>query len=262
MKILKFLAFAVVVLSFMMVGLIFFPLLSVSKSYIRKQLIHLVSFVSKLMLKILRIEVQCHVSPQFSKEANYLVVANHLSYLDVIILASQMPTCFVTSREVKDTFFLGHLTQLAGCLFVDRKNKMGLKGEISELRQALMDGLSVTVFPEATSTNGEEILRFRRPLFEASVATQKSILPITLNYRSISGEKFNRSNRDVVCWYGEMTFFDHFLKVLEQDKIKVEVHVSEPFAPAIMSSFDLASKSQEIIKLNYSGFSQNVMEAL
>jgi hypothetical protein len=99
-------------------------------------------------------------------------------------------------------------------------------------------------------------------LFEASVATQKSILPITLNYRSIGGEKFNRNNRDVVCWYGEMTFFDHFLKILEQDKIEVEVFVSEPFAPAIMSSFDLASKSQEIIKLNYIGFSQNVMEAL
>lgn len=213
------------------------------------------------MLKVLRIKVRYDFSPLFRTEDTYLIVSNHLSYLDVIILSAFAPTCFVTSVEIKKTFFLGHLCQLAGCLFVDRKNKTGLKGEILELRQALTDGISVTVFPEATSTNGEEVLKFKRPLFEASIATQKSILPVTLNYLSISSHAFSRENRDIVCWYGKMTFLDHFLKVLEQSEILVEVHVSNPFAPTIMSSIDLASKSQEIVRLNYKGFSQHAMEA-
>jgi len=199
MKNVKFLAFLLVVSSFMMIGLIFFPFLYLFKSFARKKLVYLVSYVSRLMLKLLGIEVEYKVSPLFSSEANYLMVANHLSYLDVMILAAKFPSCFVTSQEVRKTFFLGHLTQLAGCLFVDRKNKKNLRNEISELRQALVDGINVTVFPEATSTNGEEILRFKRPLFEASVATKKSILPITINYESVIGQEFNPWNSDIFC---------------------------------------------------------------
>lgn len=214
------------------------------------------------MLKVLNIKVDYKVPYGFNPNANYLIVANHLSYLDVIILAAKFPSCFVTSKEVKETPFIGQLSSLAGCLFVDRKNKQFIKDEIFELRTALTDGMNVIVFPEATSTNGEEILRFRRPLFEASIATQKQILPITINYQKIAKQDISRLNRDIVCWYGEMTFFDHFLKVLNQREILVEIHVAEPFAPEILTSIDLAIKSHHIVKSNYKGFSPQAMEAL
>lgn len=262
MKYFKFVAFVFVVSSFIVMSLPFFPFLILFKSFIRKQLLSIVSVTSRIMLKVLNIKVDYKVSCKFNSDSNFLIVSNHLSYLDVIILAAKFPSCFVTSKEVKASLFLGQLSSLAGCLFVDRKNKQNLKEEIIELRTALTYGLNVIVFPEATSTNGEEILRFRRPLFEAAIATQKQILPITINYQTIESQRIDRLNRDIVCWYGEMTFFDHFMKVLEQKEINVEIHVSEPFFPEILSSIDLAIKSHHIVKSNYKGFSHSAMEAI
>jgi 1-acyl-sn-glycerol-3-phosphate acyltransferase len=262
MKYLKLIAFILVVTSFILMSLPLFPFLSFFKSFIRKQLLSTVSVTSRMMLKVLNIKVDYKVSRKLNPDSNFLIVSNHLSYLDVIILAAKFPSCFVTSKEVQASLFLGQLSSLAGCLFVDRKYKYNLKEEILELRTALNYGLNVIVFPEATSTNGEEILRFRRPLFEAAIATQKQILPITINYQSIESQKIDRLNRDIVCWYGDMTFFDHFMKVLDQKEINVEINVSEPFFPEILSSIDLAIKSHLIVKSNYKGFSHSAMEAI
>jgi 1-acyl-sn-glycerol-3-phosphate acyltransferase len=239
-----------------------YPFLYLFKSFTRKRLLTIVSWTSKVVLEVLNINVDYKIATGFKPNSNYLIVANHLSYLDVIILAAKFPSCFVTSTEVKASPFLGQLSRLAGCLFVDRQNKQNLKTEIKELRTALTDGMNVIVFPEATSTNGEDILRFRQPLFEASIATSKQILPITINYQKIDGQNIDRLNRDIVCWYGEMTFFSHFMKVLDQQEILVEIKVSEPFAPEILSSIDLAMKSHRIVKSNYVGFSHEAMEAV
>lgn len=246
----------------MLISIPFFPFLIIIKSFARKSLVIIVSTTSRFLLKVLNIVVEYKIPNTFVNNDNYLIVSNHLSYLDVIILAAKFPSCFVTSTDVKKTPFLGHLTRLAGCLFVDRNNRKNLKQEIVELRTALSEGMNVIVFPEATSTNGEKILRFRRPLFEASIATQKKILPITINYLEIEGKAINRLNRDIVCWYGDMTFFSHFLKVLSHKEILVEINVSEPFAPEILSSIELALKSRHLVNSNYKGFSHLAMEVL
>lgn len=203
------------------------------------------------MLWVIGIKVNVF-NAEFSQPfSNYLIVSNHLSYLDVIVLGSKFPSCFVTSKEIKASLFLGQLTSLAGCLFVDRKNKRQLSQEVSELRRVLEKGLNVTIFPEATSTNGEEVLRFRRPLFEASIASGKPILPITINYKSINAVKVGPSNRDLLCWYGEMEFFPHFIKLLTQKKIEIDVVLSEPFLPELMPILDLASLSHQKVSQSF-----------
>jgi len=262
MKYFKLMAFIIVISSFILMSLPLFPLLIFFKTFTRKRLISIVSVTSQMMLKVLGIKVDYKISPVFNQHSNYLIVANHLSYLDIIILSAKFPSCFVTSKEVKATFGLGQLSILSGCLYVDRKNKQHLKDEIIELRTALSEGMNVIVFPEATSTNGEEILRFRKPLFEAAIATQKKILPITINYLKINSQEITRSNRDIVYWYGEMTFVSHFFKVLNQKRITVEINAAEPFLPEVLSSIDLAIKSHQIVKSNYKVFSHHAMEAL
>lgn len=188
---------------------------------------------------------------------NYLIVSNHLSYLDILIIAAKIPTAFVTSTDIKNTPFLGQIVTLAGCLFVNRKNKENIKNEIKELREALNYGINVVVFPEATSTNGDEVLRFRHPLFEASIATSSPILPLTINYKKISNAPINLNNRDIVCWYGDMGFFTHFLKVLEQKEIIVELNISESFTPSLISSIEAALRSHQIVSNNFKSLNQN-----
>lgn len=236
---------------FFLTTLPLFPLFLLAPSFTRKILVELVSLYSWIFLAVLRIKVKFKDDYLLSPDQNFLIVSNHLSYLDVLILSSRFPSCFVTSKEVKATPFLGQIVSLAGCLFVDRKDKRNLRGEINELRDALNYGLNVTVFPEATSTNGDGVLRFRRPLFESSLATGKPILPLTINYQTISHKDVSYKNRDLVCWYGDMDFFPHFMKVLEQKEITVEVIVAEAFKPEIIPAIELALRSHQIVSHSF-----------
>lgn len=251
MKTFKLVFFLILIGGFFVTTLPLYPLFILFPMTVRAILVQQVSFYSRCLLKVLGIKSEFKNLEHLSGTENFLVVSNHLSYLDVLILAAKMPACFVTSLEIKQTPFLGQLTSLAGCLFVDRKNRSQLKGEINELRDALNSGLNVIVFPEATSTGGSEVLRFKRPLFESSVATGKAILPLTINYQSISQKSVSIQNRDVVCWYGEMDFFPHFLTLLEQSEVKVEIVINPAFLPEFLPTQDLALRSHEIVSRSF-----------
>ena len=251
MKTIKLISFVVLVAFYFLTTVPLYPLFLLFPMTVRAILIQQVSFYSKWLLKVLGIKTDFKNLPGLDQQENYLVVSNHLSYLDVLVLASKLPACFVTSREIKQTPFLGQLCSLAGCLFVDRKNRSGLKGEINELRDALKSGLNVIVFPEATSTDGSEVLRFKRPLFESSVATSKPILPITINYQLISKKPVSLKNRDLICWYGDMDFFPHFLTLLEQTEVHVEVILNQPFLPEFLPTQELALKSHQVVSSSF-----------
>ncbi len=206
-------------------------------------------WTSMAWLKILDIEVI--TNRDIKKDESYLVVANHLSYLDVLVISSVIPCSFVTSLEIKATSVLGHLTMLSGCLYVNRKDKSKINLEIKELVEALGRNISVTFFPEATSTDGSNVLRFRKPLFEASISSGKLILPMTINYLEISKQAVTTRNKDFLFWYGDMTFYPHFMNLLCQSKIKIKLDIHEPFKPEIYPVLELAEKAHKVISGTY-----------
>lgn len=200
-----------------------------------------VSFYCKIALKVLNVKVR--FSPLLErqlKQKSLLVVGNHLSYIDILVLAAHMRLCFVTSVEMKETPFLGHITLYGGCLYVERRSKENLSQEIKEITQALRDGHNVVIFPEATSTNGEAVLRFRSPLFQAAIDAPTSVLPIALNYLSIDSQPITLANRDRICWYGDMTFHGHITDLITAREIEVSVDCSAPIVP------DSKSQSKEL----------------
>lgn len=184
----------------------------------------------RLGLWILGVRVNAHCEQDLSSDVAYLMVGNHLSYLDILIIASLRPTSFVTSNEIKEVPFLGHACRLAGCLFVERRNKVNLMEEIKELTEGLRQGLNVVVFPEATSTNGEQILRFRRPLFASAGGSGAPILPFCLNYRALDEEVVTINNRDHICWYGDMAFAPHLWTLGSYTRIDVDLHFLPSFS--------------------------------
>lgn len=204
----------------------------------RPYLTQVISVTCKLGLKIFNIKVRKTFAP-IDMKANYLIVSNHLSYLDILIISSHLPTCFVTSKEMKETPFLGQLCLLGGCLFVERRSKAGLTEEIKELSNALDNGLSVVIFPEATSTNGEAVIRFRRPLFQAAINSCSKVLPVCLNYRTLDGEKLTLKNRDKVFWYGDMGFLGHALTLFTHKDIVAELTIMPS-----LNSIDYADKNE------------------
>lgn len=156
-----------------------------------------------------------------------LLVGNHVSYIDILVLSALDELIFITSVEMGNNPFMGSLTRLGGCLYTDRINPQSLRDEIHRFSEVLMQGFKVVLFPEGTSTNGETVQNFRRSLFEIASSSGAPILPVCLRYKTLDGIKVDESNRDILYWYGSMTFVPHYLGLIGKS-IEVEVSFLEP----------------------------------
>lgn len=164
----------------------------------------------------------------------FLMVSNHMGFMDILILASQVPMTFVTSVEMRDTPFLGWITDMGACLYVERRSRASIRRELEQIAQALREGFRIVLYPEAQSTNGEQVLPFKRTLLMAAAIAEVPIQPVVVNFRSIDGEEFSTKNRDSVCWYGDMSFVSAIFKTFETTSIEAEIE----FLPMVKSSPD------------------------
>lgn len=183
-----------------------------------------VSRSARKFLKALNINLILKQEEQLNKLKHqaYLLVANHSSYTDILILASLENLIFITSVEMGNNLFLGAVTRLGGSLFTNRKNPVSLKDEIDRFSQTIADGFKVVLFPEGTSTDGQDIKEFRRSLFQIARNVNCPILPVCIKYTRIDNNKISAANRDLIAWYGDMDFAPHFLKLLGH-KIEAEI---------------------------------------
>lgn len=187
---------------------------------------HLVGFFSRIGLKILGIRCQwLGVRNRTDIGSAKFVVANHLSYVDVLCLAARMPLAFVTSVEIRDTFPLGLWCRIGGCFFVERRSRSQIPDEVIAMCSILRQGIGVAVFPEATSTNGERVLPFKNSMFAAAIASGTPVLPIVLRYQTVNDAPIDQVTRDSVYWYGTMGFASHLWRLANLSSVTLEISV-------------------------------------
>jgi 1-acyl-sn-glycerol-3-phosphate acyltransferase len=204
---------------------------------------HLTSWYCRIGLFILGVKVSVINNDEFPREGNVMLVSNHLSYIDILIIAAQQPTLFITSREIRQTFFLCFISALGGSIFVDRRRISGVRNDINMIARYLVNGFTVCFFPEATSTDGSEVLPFKSTFFEAAKRVGSTITPLCIRYTSIDGNPADKNNRDLVCFYGEMTFFSHFIKLMPLKGIEVEMVVTSGIISRKYPRKDMAKAS-------------------
>lgn len=195
------------------------------KVKLRRFYVNSVSRHARWMAKALDITLTIEQPENARSTQNYLIVGNHLSYLDGVIMSIFRPTSYVTSIEMRETPLLGLITELGGCLYVERRSKENIHNEIAGVADALKEGFNVVVFPEATSTNGEGVKPFKRPLFAAAPRALVPVLPVVIQYDQLDGVPVSRGNRDYLCWYGDMGFAGHFLKLAKKKDIRIRIKV-------------------------------------
>jgi len=207
---------------------------------------------SREILGALNVQIHTKFCRENLFERSYFMVCNHMSYLDILILSTVRPAVFVTSVEMEKTFFLGDLAKLGGSFFVDRINRRKMKNEVAALKQLMAEGFDVFLFPEGTSTNGQEILPFKKSLFRVPKETHSPILPICLKYKSIDGEPFTLKNCDKICWYGDMAFAPHFLQIMKTKEIVVELEYLNPLESSDFNTHgELAEAVEAAIRQAY-----------
>lgn len=152
--------------------------------------------------------------------APFLLVSNHLSYLDIIVLLSLTDGRFVARHDLGSWPFIGNLVRAGGTILVERERRADAAAAARAMRDALDDGNGVVLFPEGTSTAGHHVLPFRSSLFEPAVQLGQPVHTVALRYATPDGSP---SATDTVCWWGDMPFASHVWGVLLLPRIDANV---------------------------------------
>jgi 1-acyl-sn-glycerol-3-phosphate acyltransferase len=136
-------------------------------------------------LKILGVRLAAGTPPEFTHGA--MLVANHISWLDVFVIHAARRVHFVSKHEVRDWPLVGWLAERAGTLFIQRAKKADTARINQEMHALLRDGAWVAVFPEGTSTDGRKLLRFLPSLFQPAVDENLPVVPAALQYQTPQG---------------------------------------------------------------------------
>jgi 1-acyl-sn-glycerol-3-phosphate acyltransferase len=146
-----------------------------------------------------------------------LICANHLSYLDILVLSAAAPCVFVAKREIEGWPAVGFFARCAGTIFLDRESRGSADAAAAQMSEAMATGVPVLLFPEGVSTDGSQVLRFHPTLLEPAILGQLEIAPAAVGWRHRGGEE-----RDL-CYYGDISFLPHLLRTLSRSGISAEL---------------------------------------
>lgn len=149
-----------------------------------------------------------------------LLVTNHLSYVDVLVLSARLDAVFVAKREVAGWPAVGTLSRAVGTVFVDRERRRVLPDVVAAMAAAVRQGRTVVVFPEGTSTDGSQVLPFKPSLLEAAAREGWRVGWAVLRYRTPEG---GPPASEAVCWWRDMTFVPHLVRLLALPRFEAEL---------------------------------------
>jgi lyso-ornithine lipid O-acyltransferase len=178
-----------------------------------------------LLRSILNIKLTIVGNEGQLERGGYVIIANHVGYIDGIVLGSIFPIVFVSKKEVRSWPIVGQWNLLCGTVFIDRQHKEQVGLLVQEMSRKLKHEANILLFPEGTSTNGERMLPFQTVPLAAPLRSRSVIVPTTLAYKSLDDVPINAVNRDLIYWYGDMDFVSHFWKLLALRSIEVLVTI-------------------------------------
>ena len=140
----------------------------------------------------------------------FFLVSNHLSYTDIPLLRAVLECVFVAKSDIQGWFAGGRFVRDMANIFVDRNNRRDIPRAGSRIIERLGEGEGVVVFPEGTSTKGDEVLPFNSSFFEFAAQTDLPVHYASISYR-IDEPGLNAS--DYVCWWDDTSFVEHLFRL-------------------------------------------------
>jgi lyso-ornithine lipid O-acyltransferase len=153
-----------------------------------------------------------------------LLVSNHLSYLDILILSAAVPCVFVSKAEIADWPYFGFAARQSGTFFIDRGRRASAHTVAREMALRLADPVPILVFPEGTSSDGSQVMRFHSSLFEPAIAAQVPVTAAAVRYEIQGGRIPERE----LCWFGDEGFLTHLWRALDTPGFSAEVRFRQP----------------------------------
>ena len=162
---------------------------------------------ARIFVRISKMEIEIIGTPP---KPPFFLVCNHLSYVDVPALRAALEGVFVAKKEVEDWYVAGRIVRDMGNIFINRQNRRDIPRAGSEIIKHLDEGEGVIVFPEGTSTKGENVLPFNSSFLEFAAKTDLPVSYCSISYKTTNDE---RNASDTVCWWDETVFMNHLFRL-------------------------------------------------
>lgn len=184
-------------------------------------------YYHRLIARIMGLRI--HVDGKIADKP-VLLVANHISWMDIVVFTAITPLSFVAKQEVGTWPGVRVLAKLQRTIFVDREKRTESLKSATEIAERLRNGDNVVLFPEGTSSDGNRVLDFKSTLFAgaASADGDTPIQTIAIAYTFLGGVPLGRRTRPLVAWYGDMEMASHVWNLLKAGPLDVHVRIGEP----------------------------------
>jgi 1-acyl-sn-glycerol-3-phosphate acyltransferase len=212
----------------------------------------------RVLSKLIGLEVI--VRGKQSTASPRLVVANHISYYDIVVLGSVIPGDFVAKADIANWPGFGWMAKAGQTIFIDRRRSATTQAR-DQIQERLEAGDTLIMFPEATSGDGNFMKPFKSALFTVAerhvidpdgVERPVTVQPVSLAYTRLNGMPLGIGWRPFVAWYGDMEMGSHLWQLMRLGRITAEVTFHAPVTLAQFTSRkDLAGHCDRVIRAGF-----------
>jgi lyso-ornithine lipid O-acyltransferase len=193
------------------------------------------------------------------QDRGVLMVANHTSYLDILVLGGTVECSFVAKSEVANWPFFGTFAKLQRTVFVDRERRSKTGQSLDLIRARLLAGDALILFPEGTSNDGNRVLPFKSALMgaaESEIGTDAQgrvqhvpVQPVSVSYVGLHGIPMGREFRPFFAWYGDMELVPHLWESLTTGSVDVVVEFHPPMTlDQVGGRKALAARAEAVVR--------------
>lgn len=180
-----------------------------------------------------------------------IVVSNHCTYMDIFVLGSLGNVRFTPKSEIKNWFFAGWIVTLFDAVYVERKAHKSKEAQTDVLNK-LKNRARLSIFPEGTTNNGQQLGRFKSSLFSVAEAWDGSeplaVQPVTIRYEKLNGVLLDETTWPMVAWFGDASFAPHIMNLFAQKSLTARIICHQPlYLTETMGRKELARKAEEIV---------------
>jgi lyso-ornithine lipid O-acyltransferase len=220
-----------------MIGMVALPLLPVQllvRRFVPAKAHHIPLLFHRAIHRILGLRCIVEGRPP-AKNARALIVANHVSWLDISVIGATRPLSFIAKSEIADWPGIGLLAKLQNSIFIDRSRRAATAATSAQMGTRLSDGDCIVLFAEGTTGDGTRIGPFRSSLLGAVNEAlgrdgdgEISVQPLTILYVGRHGIPGGRAERALLAWYGDTELMPHLLEILNGGPVDVRLVWGEP----------------------------------
>ena len=197
---------------------------------------------SRALLEILAVRVSVHGDAPIERHGPTMLLSNHVSWLDIFVIASAVPSRFVAKSEIRRWPVVGWLIARQGTLFLERARRHDTARINNSVNDALQKGYCVAVFPEGTTTDGTEVKPFHASLLQPVVHAHGVAAPVALRYVTADGVIDNSA-----AYTAERTLWDSLKLIASNREVFAEIHFLPLVAATGKHRRDLAEHTARLI---------------